>query len=314
MKHAAALALLFLALGILPVSAQERWMSLAGRDHALAGQIWDVAQSVYLTEAQLIERLAAAAFVLLGETHDNPDHHRLQARMVAGLAPSGRFGAVAFEMLDTAQAPALARHLEQKGVAEGLGRAVGWRRWPDWRQNYQPIAEAALAAGMIIIAGNLPDAVVRRAAAEGQAILGADFVARTGLEEPLSEAAQRTLEAELIGAHCGMDVGLVSEMVTGQRIWDAAMGDALARTANATGKGVILIAGSGHTRNDRAVPVVLGRLRPNAVVAALAFIEVAVGFSGPRDYAPFFLTDGLPYDYVWFTPGKSADALAAPCG
>ena len=30
-------------------------------------------------------RLARAEFVLLGEKHDNPDHHRLQAEVLRGL-------------------------------------------------------------------------------------------------------------------------------------------------------------------------------------------------------------------------------------
>jgi uncharacterized iron-regulated protein len=102
-------------------------MSLAGRDHPLAGRVWDVAAGAFLSEAELIAKLSAANFVLLGETHTNPDHHRLQARIVAGLRAAGGFQAVAFEMLDRSQAPALARHLNEVGTAEGLGRAVGWR-------------------------------------------------------------------------------------------------------------------------------------------------------------------------------------------
>ena len=139
MKPWAVSALIFL-LAATPAIAQERWMSLAGRDHPLAGSVWDVAAAAFLSAADLIAKLSAANIVLLGETHTNPDHHRLQARIVAGLGAAGGFQAVAFEMLDQSQAPALARHLDEVGTAEGLGRAVGWRRWPDWRQKYQPIA------------------------------------------------------------------------------------------------------------------------------------------------------------------------------
>ena len=84
MKPWAVSALIFL-LAATPAIAQERWMSLAGRDHPLAGSVWDVAAAAFLSAADLIAKLSAANIVLLGETHTNPDHHRLQARIVAGL-------------------------------------------------------------------------------------------------------------------------------------------------------------------------------------------------------------------------------------
>jgi uncharacterized iron-regulated protein len=93
----AALALVLLAMGVTTAIAQDDWISPAGRDHPLAGKIWDVAQGAFVTETALLGKLAGHQFVLLGETHTNEDHHRLQARIVAGLAATGGFEAVAFE-------------------------------------------------------------------------------------------------------------------------------------------------------------------------------------------------------------------------
>lgn len=307
MKPWAVSALIFL-LAATPAIAQERWMSLAGRDHPLAGSVWDVAAAAFLSAADLIAKLSAANIVLLGETHTNPDHHRLQARIVAGLGAAGGFQAVAFEMLDQSQAPALARHLDEVGTAEGLGRAVGWRRWPDWRQKYQPIAGAALTAGMTIIAGNAEESVLRGAVRGGPDALEPEFAARTRFNVPLEPKAEEVLIAELTSAHCGMDVSAIATLVTAQRVWDSSMADALA----AAGKS-ILIAGSGHTRTDRAVPWVLGLMRPRDTVAALAFVEVAADFDVPGDYAVLFGNPGLPYDYVWFTPSVPPSAATEPC-
>ena len=92
MKPRGAFALISLLAATL-AAAQERWMSLAGRDHPLAGSIWDVAAAAFLSETDLIAKLSAANFVLLGETHTNPDQHRLQARIVAGLGAAGGFQA-----------------------------------------------------------------------------------------------------------------------------------------------------------------------------------------------------------------------------
>src|SRR2546430_14763230 len=90
----------------------------------------------------LAAAVSAARFALLGERHDHPEHHEFQAWLLRRMVESGRRPALAFEMLDTTQAPALARHLATAPRdAAGLGDAVGWGAsgWPDWRL-YQPIA------------------------------------------------------------------------------------------------------------------------------------------------------------------------------
>jgi len=111
----------------------------------------------------LAAAVSAARFALLGERHDHPEHHEFQAWLLRRMLESGRRPAVAFEMLDTTQAPALApppRDLAARRA--GLGDAVGWRAsgWPEWRL-YQPIAEIALAAGLPVVAANLPATAAR---------------------------------------------------------------------------------------------------------------------------------------------------------
>jgi uncharacterized iron-regulated protein len=219
----AALALVLLAMGVTTAIAQDDWISPAGRDHPLAGKIWDVAQGAFVTEAELLGQLAASTFVLLGETHTNKDHHRLQARIVERLGAIGGFDAVAFEMLNQSQAPALARHLDQSEtpevLAEGLGRAVNWQRWPSWRGNYRQIAEAALTSAMTIVAGNAENAVLRQAVSLGPGALEEAFVARTKFEVPLAPTALEALNAELTESHCGMDPATIAGLVNAQRVW-----------------------------------------------------------------------------------------------
>src|SRR5439155_362708 len=86
-----------------------------------------------LSPEALVARLVARRYVLLGEKHDNSDHHRLQAWIVRELIAAGRRSAVAFEMFRADQAEAIARHLATSpGDARGLGDALDWRRsgWP----------------------------------------------------------------------------------------------------------------------------------------------------------------------------------------
>jgi uncharacterized iron-regulated protein len=111
------------------------WQALSGLAHPLAGKIWDVRAGRFVASDVVVARLAGARYVLLGERHDNPDHHRVQAALVRALLAAGRRPAVAFEMFTADDAPAIARQLAvAPRDAAGLARAVDWKRsgWPDW--------------------------------------------------------------------------------------------------------------------------------------------------------------------------------------
>jgi uncharacterized iron-regulated protein len=286
--------------------AREPATPVAGEaGSGLSGRIYDVAQARFMDEDELTARLVWADFVLLGEIHDNPEHHRLQARLVRALmAQSKRPRALAFEMMDTDEQLAIVEHLRRRpDDAAGLGEALGWRSsgWPDWGL-YEPIAQAGLDGGGQIVAANLARGDVRAVFDEGLAVLRTPLVERTGLDERLPAPLATSLRDELEAAHCG-DVS--SDMVDGmfrvQRARDAIMADRLAATSGAGGG--VLIAGAAHVRKDRGVPWYLRRLRPQASIASLAFLEAR------PDLAPG-LAD-LPFDFVWFTEsGEGGDPCA----
>jgi len=283
------------------------WQAPLGRDHPLVGRVWDVAAARIIDPAALPPRLARAHFVLLGEKHDNPDHHLLQAILVRALAAIGRRPAVAFEMLDTAQAAALAHHLAAApGDVDRLGDAVGWNDsgWPPWSQ-YKPIAQAALDAGLALLPANLPAAVVSAVARGNWSALPAPLVAAHGLDRPLPDDTQAAMAAEIRDAHCGhANPAMVTNMVVAQRARDAQMADTLLSAAT---DGAILIAGTGHVRRDRGVPMYLRGRSPTVAIAAVAFAEVQPNATSPNDYAARFSTTSLPFDYVWFTPRMDDD-------
>jgi uncharacterized iron-regulated protein len=272
-----------------------------GQDHALTGRIWDVAAAQFVTVDALIPRLAAAQFILLGERHDHPGHHVSQASIVRGLTAIGRRPAVAFEMLAADQAAALAAHLrDSPRDAAGLGEAVAWSRsgWPPWPL-YQPIAEAALAAGMSIVAANLPTTAARAVARGDLSVLEPSLVRTHGLDRPAAPTMQAAMEAEMRESHCGhLPEAVLPGMVTAQRARDAAMAERLLAAGR---DGAVLIAGAGHVRTDRGVPIYLAARAPGAMIASLAFVEVGDGRTAPGDYAERFGATRLPFDYVWFT-------------
>jgi len=277
------------------------WQAPLGREHPLTGRIWDVKASRFVTSDAVVARLAGARYVLLGERHDNPDHHRVQAALVRALLASGRRPAVVFEMFTADDAPAIARYLTAAPRdAAGLADAVDWKRsgWPDWAY-YQPIVQAALDAGLPIVAGNMAPATVRALARGNRAALAESLAARYALDLPLPSGGQAALTAEIREAHCGhLPADRIEGMVLAQRARDATLAESLLTAAR---DGAVLIAGNGHVRGDRGVPSYLRAREPAASIAALAPLEVHDGWTRPADYEAAF-GGPLPYDWVWFTP------------
>jgi uncharacterized iron-regulated protein len=286
---------LILALSACSTTPQA-WQESGGAAHPLVGQIYRMADGRPVGEPELLDAAAAADFVLIGESHDNRDHHRLQARIVTALeGDARRRRAVAFEMISAERQLDVVEHLDaHPGDAAGLGAAVDWAAsgWPDWTL-YEPIARAALANGAQIVAANLDEEQRRAVFDQGAQALRTSFVRRTGLDRHLSATLSSELHQELNDAHCGQaPPDVLGGMYQVQRARDAMLADRLAATSGRAGN--ILIAGNGHVRKDRGVPWYLARLRPEARTLSIGLIEVEDDLRRPPV--------GLPYDYVWFTP------------
>jgi len=279
--------------------ASSPWGAPLHREHPLVGKIWN--GTAFVDEQALDAAVQSAHFVLLGETHDNPDHHALQARLVR-VASQGRKPAIVFEMLDVGQQQALDA---APRTSEALAEAVNWSRsgWPDFSL-YRPIFDAALAAGLPIVAGNFTKAQMNTIVKEGATKLPpeiATLLRRLG--EPASEASEAE-RAEMRAEHCGqLPDTLLGPMVLAQHARDAQLATRMAPWD----EGSILIAGSGHVRTGRGVPVYLGVLAPGRRVVSVAFIEVSPEMQAPQEYAAAFRASRLPFDFTVFTPGAQRE-------
>jgi len=294
--------------------APVAWQATHGREDPRAGRIFDVVRADWIEERGLFDALAQADFVLLGERHDHPDHHRLQARVVRALVARGRRPAVAFEMLSADDTKAVDGFSSGTGSedpavrAEALREAVGWDEsgWPDWTL-YAPVFEAVLAAGLPVVPANLARAEVLSIRRGGVDALPPARRSELGLDEAVDPRTFRALAAQIRKAHCGhAPEAALARMVDVQRAWNAQLAASLAVAAEATHAdgGAILIAGQEHVRRDRGAPRRLARLVPDARIATVGFVEL-----DPRD--PDAVPDSsMPFDYVWLTPRLD---LEDPC-
>jgi uncharacterized iron-regulated protein len=278
------------------------WQSPVDREDRLLGRIWDVADGRFVDEGTMAPRIVQTRYVLLGEKHDNPDHHVLQARLIRVLTAVGRRPTVAFEMFTPSQAGALTRYLAaHPREPAGIGEAVNWKAsgWPAWAM-YEPIAQAALDAGLTIVPANLDDDRIRAVSRQGVAALDAAFVRRHGLDQPLPTDVRNAMAEEIRDSHCGhAPEARISAMIEAQRARDAQMIEALLTAPG--NDGAVLIAGAGHVRNDYGVPAYVRRIDPGARTVSIAFVEVDAKRTNVESYAERF-GGRLPFDYVWFTP------------
>jgi uncharacterized iron-regulated protein len=268
-------------------------------------RIWDVGAARFVAEPQLVGRLAAARYRLLGEVHDNPAHHAIRARLIAALAATGARPAVVFEQLDldhdaaVVAAQAAGADAEQVADAGRLDRKA-WA-WP----LHKPILDAALANGLPVRAGNMPRESLRgdlQAAAldrDSGAIWYARFHAARW-----TEAQAAALRADMVEGHCGkLPEAVVPRILLAQRVRDAAMAQALVK--DATAGGAILIAGNGHVRADLAVPVYLhapGLPDADSPSVSLGLIEVTPDEERAGDFPRRVVAANPGFDYLWFTP------------
>ncbi len=294
--------LLALALGVNQAFAQRDWLSSHYTDHPLAGTIWTSDLRPVSAESYE-EALRAASFLLLGEIHNNPDHHRLQAEAVETLVEKGRRPALVFEMI-----PAQLEAALQREIAAGLtdaakiGEVLRWqeRGWPDWVM-YQPIAEVALSAKLPMLAGELARDVQKAVARSEPSPEFKALAEELGLTEALTPEANNALEREIADGHCGLlPAAAIGPMVKVQRARDGQLAKSM---LSAVGEdGAILIAGSGHVRNDWGVPALIRRTRPDASILSVAFLEVDPDRTSASDYTQAITGLAKPYDLIYFTP------------
>lgn len=249
-------------------------------------------------------------WLLLGEIHDNPAHHRLRADGLARLLADGLPTTVLFEQMDRGLDAAIAAATSgwrpdldaarRAAVADGVADAGGLDRsgwaWP----LHRPLVEAALAGGARVGGANLPLAQVRGIVREGLAAAPADVRSLVEGDRRWDDARRQVLEGLIDTGHCGMlPRPRWAAMALGQRARDAAMALAMVDAARRGARRVVLVAGNGHVRRDIGVPHHLlavpgAAIRPEAI-HAVAYLER--GSTEPRDatlYDQVLVTEGVP--------------------
>ena len=225
--------------------------------------------------------LAKRGVVLLGELHDQAEHHRWQLDTIAALFSHRPDMVLGFEMFPRRFQPVLDRW-SKGGLSEAdFLREVDWPQiWGFASEHYLPLFNFARMHHIPMLALNIDRATTRRVAAQGLASVPS--TEREGVGDPAPASAfYRDRLYEWFKNHpaAGHDARAASErferFVCAQQFWDRAMAEAIAGAhRDARHPLVVGIMGSGHIEYGDGVPYQL---------AALSIDDVATALPWPTD-------------------------------
>ncbi len=243
--------------------------------------------AVSASPVELPEKAQTAEVLFLGEQHDNPQHHEIQAKWVKHLSPR----AIVFEMLTPEQAANVTTENRQDESA--LEANLGWQEagWPDFGM-YFPIFAAAPEAA--IVGAGVPRDQIRALMEDDLTqIIGLENAQRFALDRPLPDAQQNARETLQREAHCNaLPEDMLPMMVDVQRLRDAALAQAALDAVEQFGAPVIVITGNGHAREDWGAPHLLRQAAPD-----LEVFSVGLGEAGQTPDGGFgFVLDAQPVD------------------
>ena len=274
-----------------------------GESPSLRGRIYLPLEKRFISEPELMERLKRAGVVYLGEKHDNPEHHRLQVKILRSLLRMGRRPAVVFEMFARDVNPALSAYLKNpEADLSKVPEIVGWKRmgWPDWLM-YAPLVEIAHRRRLPVVGADLNAVLSRKIGRRGLGALPPEVARELALGPP--EARHRSLVLDdLYESHCRMmPREKMGSLYDAWRARNRAMAlsilNIVQRMNAEGGNGAIVITGGGHADRIRGIPPHVSKLGPGLTQFSLGFTEV-----GPlkRKISELIVHSG-DYDAVWFT-------------
>jgi uncharacterized iron-regulated protein len=215
----------------------------------------------------LFAELATHPVVLLGERHDNADHHRWQLHTIAGLYALQPDLVIGFEMFPRRVQKALDQWVVGELSEDEFLKRSEWNRvWGVDARPYMPIFEFARLHRVPMLALNVERDLVARVGAVGWAGIpepereGVSDPAApsTGYREALYESYLEHLPKEAPArsrAEPDYDDPAFLRFVESMQLWDRAMAQAIAqRRSGAAPPLVVAIMGSGHLEEGFGVP------------------------------------------------------------
>ena len=285
------------------------WKSTELQESKLVGKIWSKEKQSFITPSELIKALSKKRFVLLGEIHDNPDHHTLQAGIINALVKTqATKPALVIEMIKVDQMQRFNGYRNQSNSkAKHLGTALRWKQngWPSW-DIYLPIGEQIFTHDLEVYPGHTTRIMIDHLIKTDMSILPEKAKQVFKLDVKLEKTLNEALSEDIRVAHCNrLPEHVIPPMTQVQRFRDAWMADVMIQASydkEDKRRQSILIAGNGHTRTDRGVPWYLNLREGKNQALTVQFAEIESDTKSIKDLAQKSPTGDIAADFIWVTP------------
>lgn len=281
---------------LLSIPVYADWESLYYRDHPLVGKIYSTREKDWVSAQGLQSKIRDQQYILLGETHSNPDHHARQAKIIEEWLQPEQMTALLFEMLAFNDWPRPLHPELSLDELLGMLKQVA-ERW-DWNL-YEPILQVQMTHQLPMWGANLTRQQLDEYAKTQKCHVGLQDNSLNFCES-LSQIQQSTIRQLILDAHCGyLPESKAEPLLRVQMAKDASF--ALAMMQRGKTHKIALIAGANHVRKDIGVPVHLQRLGKPSI--SIGFMNVAPNKLTAEDYGGQ-VELGKQFDYVLFTPSE----------
>lgn len=257
----------------------------AGNSLARSAHIESLHDNQPLSAAALVEKLSAEPIVIVGEKHDNIDHHRIEQWLISQLANRRQQGSVLMEMIASDQQDAVNQLQQELKTAPDMGeqrlqQRLQWNKgWP-WPL-YGGVVTTALKGNSPLLAANLSASEMKQSYQNKQLPAG-ELSAQPPVRDALS-----TLIVTLHGGQ--IDDDRLASMLAVQQNRDRFMAQQLL----AAPKPALLIAGGYHAARNLGVPLHLSDLDKHASPCVLMLAEQGAKITADQA------------DYVWYVAAIS---------
>jgi uncharacterized iron-regulated protein len=132
-------------------------------------RVYDTGRGAFTDFEAMLADLAKADVVFVGEQHGDPNTHRLEAAVLAGLLRRGAEVTLSLEMFERDAQQALDGYLKGERTEEDFLAAS--RPWPRYASDYRPLVEMARAHQWPVLASNVPRRLAQEVAKGGREII-----------------------------------------------------------------------------------------------------------------------------------------------
>lgn len=288
-----------LALAAVPTNALSPLCASGGRWITLSG-----GKARQDSGAEIIRSAARQDVVLLGEQHDQEDHHRWQLQTLAALYAQRPAMVIGFEMFPRRLQAVLDQWVAGTLSPRDFLTQTDWNTvWSFPPQIYMPLFEFARINKIPMVALNIDKKLTRQVSEKGWSSV--PLAEREGVGQPAAPLpGYKDFLREIYNTHAAMrnkhpaktePEESFNGFVDSQLAWDRAMAEGLSKRMNLKDRPLLVgIMGSGHIRFGHGVPHQLRDLGVRNIATLLP-----VELKGECE----FLTPGLA-DAVFTLPEK----------